>query len=409
MVECEIYSKRGTNMIAKQMEKEIAGSSAIRAMFLEGKEMAAKIGAENVYDFSLGNPMTPVPEAVNQTIIDIVQSENSLELHGYMDNAGYPETRKAVAENLNSRFDISLEWKNIVMTVGAAGALNVVFKTILDPGDEVLVLAPYFGEYRGYISNHQGILKEVKPDTTSFQPDMEDLRANINPKTKAIIINNPVNPTGVVYSEETIKKIAEILEQKQKEYDHEIYMVSDEPYRELVYDGNEVPFLTKYFDNTFVTYSFSKSLSVPGERIGYIAVSENMADCEQVVKALSVANRILGFVNAPSLMQKVIAKSIESSTDVAYYDRNRKKIYESLTELGFECIKPQGAFYLFMKSPEADEKKFVEKAKKHHILLVNGTTFSCPGYVRLAYCVSYDVIERSLPAFQKLAEEYDLK
>ncbi len=396
-------------MIAKQMEKAVAGSSAIRAMFLEGKEMAAKLGAENVYDFSLGNPMTPVPEAVNQAIIDIVQSEDSIELHGYMDNAGYPETRKAVSENLNRRFGTALDWQNIVMTVGAAGALNVVFKTILDPEDEVLALAPYFGEYRGYVSNHQGILKEVKPDTATFQPDLEDLRGKITPRTKAIIINNPVNPTGVIYSEETIKKIAEILEQKQKEYAHEIYMVSDEPYRELVYDGNQVPFLTKYYDNTFITYSFSKSLSIPGERIGYIAVSEHMADCDQVLKALSAANRMLGYVNAPSLMQKAIAKSIDVSTDVAYYDRNRKKIYESLTELGFECIKPQGAFYLFIKSPEADEKKFVGNAKKHHILLVNGTAFSCPGYVRLAYCVSYEVIERSLPAFQKLAEEYSLK
>lgn len=393
-------------MISKQMQQEIAGSSAIRAMFLEGKEMAKQMGAENVYDFSLGNPMTPVPEQYNQAIIDAVRTENSLELHGYMDNAGYLETRQAVAENLNQRFGTEFEGSHIVMTVGAAGALNVVFKTILDPGDEVLALAPYFGEYRGYVANHQGILREVKPDTATFQPDLEDLQAKITPRTKGLIINNPVNPTGVIYSEATIQNIASILEEKQKEYGHEIYLVSDEPYRELVYDGNTVPFLTKYYDNTFVTYSFSKSLSIPGERIGYIAVSPCMADCSQAVQGLSVANRILGFVNAPSLMQKALVKSMDARTDVDFYDRNRRLIYGKLTELGFTCVKPQGAFYLFIQSPEPEEKKFVEAAKKHHILLVGGSSFSCPGYVRLAYCVSYEMIERSLPAFEKLAEEY---
>lgn len=393
-------------MISKQMQQEVAGSSAIRAMFLEGKELAKRIGAENVYDFSLGNPMTPVPQQYNQAIIEAVQTENSLELHGYMDNAGYPETRRAVAGHLNQRFGTEFEERHIVMTVGAAGALNVVFKTILDPGDEVLALAPYFGEYRGYTANHQGILREVKPDTDTFQPDLEDLKAKITPETKGIIINNPVNPTGVVYSEGTIQKIAAVLEEKQKEYGHEIYLVSDEPYRELVYDGNTVPFLTKYYDNTFVTYSFSKSLSIPGERIGYIAVSPQMADCDQAIQGLSVANRILGFVNAPSLMQKALITSLDARTDVDYYDRNRKLIYGKLTELGFTCVRPQGAFYLFLKSPEPEEKKFVEAAKKHHILLVGGSAFSCPGYVRLAYCVSYEMLKRSLPAFEALAEEY---
>lgn len=393
-------------MISKQMQQEVAGSSAIRAMFLEGKELAKRVGAENVYDFSLGNPMTPVPQQYNQAIIEAVQTENSLELHGYMDNAGYPETRRAVAGHLNQRFGTEFEERHIVMTVGAAGALNVVFKTILDPGDEVLALAPYFGEYRGYTANHQGILREVKPDTDTFQPDLEDLKAKITPETKGIIINNPVNPTGVVYSEDTIQKIAAVLEEKQKEYGHEIYLVSDEPYRELVYDGNTVPFLTKYYDNTFVTYSFSKSLSIPGERIGYIAVSPQMADCDQAIQGLSVANRILGFVNAPSLMQKALITSLDARTDVDYYDRNRKLIYGKLTELGFTCVRPQGAFYLFLKSPEPEEKKFVEAAKKHHILLVGGSAFSCPGYVRLAYCVSYEMLKRSLPAFEALAEEY---
>lgn len=396
-------------MISKKMQQQVAGSSAIRAMFLEGKEMAAKIGAENVYDFSLGNPMTPIPAEFNQAMLDLIQTEGSLELHGYMDNAGYPEVRKVIADDLNKRFDTDFEGKHITMTVGAAGALNIVFKAILDPEDEVLALAPYFGEYRGYTANHQGVLKEVAPDTDTFQPDLDDLKAKITEKTKAVIINNPVNPTGVIYSEETIQKMASIMREKEKEYGHEIYMVSDEPYRELVYDGNKVPFLTKYYDNTFVTYSFSKSLSIPGERIGYVAVSPSIADCEEVCSALSVANRILGFVNAPSLMQKAVAKSINATTDVAYYDRNRQLIYNKLIELGFTCSKPQGAFYLFIKSPDADEKKFVETAKKYHILLVGGTTFSCPGYVRLAYCVSYEMIERSLPAFEKLAAEFGMR
>ena len=393
-------------MISKQMQQEIAGSSAIRAMFLEGKEMAKQAGAENVYDFSLGNPMTPVPASYNQAIIEAVQKESSLELHGYMDNAGYPETRQAVADNLNQRFGTDFSYTHIVMTVGAAGALNVVFKTILDPGDEVLAFAPYFGEYRGYVANHQGILREVKPDIPSFQPDLPDLENKITEKTKALIINNPVNPTGVIYTEETIQKIAAVLEKKQQEYHHEIYLVSDEPYRELVYDKNQVPFLTKYYANTFVTYSFSKSLSIQGERIGYIAACPRMADCGQAIQGLSVANRILGFVNAPSLMQKALISSMDARTDVAYYDRNRQLIYGKLTELGFTCVKPQGAFYLFIKSPDPEEKKFVEAAKKHHILLVGGSTFSCPGYVRLAYCVSYEMLKRSLPAFEKLAEEY---
>ncbi|NBH15834.1 pyridoxal phosphate-dependent aminotransferase [Lachnospiraceae bacterium] len=395
-------------MISKKMQEAVANSSAIRAMFLEGKEMAAKVGTENVYDFSLGNPMTPVPAEYNQAIIDAVENEDSLELHGYMDNAGYPETRKAVADNLNKRFGTQFEEKHIVMTVGAAGALNVVFKTILDPGDEVLALAPYFGEYRGYVANHQGILKEVTPDFKTFQPDFRDFERKITENTRAVIINNPVNPTGVIYSEETIQKLAAVLEKKQKEYGREIFMVSDEPYRELVYDGNQVPFLTKYYDNTFVTYSFSKSLSIPGERIGYIAVCPQMADSGLVCNGLSVANRMLGFVNAPSLMQKALVKAIDAATDVAYYDRNRKLIYEKLTALGFECVKPQGAFYLFLKSPDMEEKKFVEEAKKYHILLVGGTTFACPGFVRLAYCVSYEMIERSLPAFEKLAKAYGL-
>lgn len=395
-------------MVSKQILKDINNSSAIRAMFTEGKKLAARVGAENVYDFSLGNPVTPVPDSFTQALKDVIDTEDSLSLHGYMDNAGYPEVRQMVAESLNNRFGVSLAGRNIIMTVGAAGAINVILKTLIDIGDEMIVFKPYFTEYRNYIGNWRGELVLAEPDYTTFQPDFEDLERKISPKTKAIIINNPVNPTGVVYSEDTIKKIAAILEAKQKEYGHEIYIISDEPYRELVFDGKETPFLTKYYANTFVTYSFSKSLSIPGERIGYIVIPDEMADFDTVIGGLTIANRICGFINAPSLLQKAVARCLYEKTDIDFYDRNRKMLYKIVTDCGFECVYPEGTFYLFMKSPEPDELHFVEVAKKHHLMLVNGTTFGCPGYVRLAYCVQPDMIERSKPAFEALAAEYGL-
>lgn len=395
-------------MVSKQIQEDMANSSAIRAMFVEGKALADQVGAENVYDFSLGNPCTPVPDAYTDALLDIIRSEDSLSLHGYMDNMGYPEVRLAVAESLNKRFGTHFGTKNIVMTAGAAGAINVIMKTLLDPGDEVLAFAPYFTEYRNYCGNWKAVLTAVDPDYQTFLPDFEDMERKVSPKTKAVIINNPVNPSGVVYDEGTIRRIAEVLEKKQKEYGHEIYVISDEPYRELVYDGKVAPFLTKYYKNTFVTYSFSKSLSIPGDRIGYIAIPDEMSDFETVSNGVAVANRVTGFVNAPALMQKAVARCLEEKTDVGYYDRNRQLIYGELTKLGFSCVRPEGAFYLFLKSPEPDEAHFVAEAKKRHIMLVNGTSFACPGYVRLAYCVSYETIQRSLPAFRELAEAYDL-
>lgn len=395
-------------MVSKQILNDISNSSAIRAMFVEGKALAEKVGAENVYDFSLGNPVTPVPDAFTEALKYVIETEDSLSLHGYMDNAGYPDVRQMVAENLNERFGTNFDWHNIIMTVGAAGAINVILKTLIDIGDEMIVFAPYFTEYRNYIGNWRGNLVTVNPDYSNFQPDFEDFERKITPKTKALIINNPVNPTGVVYSEETIMRIAEILNRKQEEYGHEIYIISDEPYRELIYDGKETVFLTKYYDNTFVTYSYSKSLSIPGERVGYIVIPQAMADFDIVINGLTIANRICGFINAPSLLQKAVARCLNEKTDVAFYDRNRKMLYEALTRYGFECVYPEGTFYLFMKSPEPDEKKFVEAAKKHHLMFVNGTTFGCPGYVRLAYCVQPDMIERSIPAIEALAKEYGL-
>lgn len=395
-------------MISKQILEDISNSSAIRAMFVEGRAMAEEIGDENVYDFSLGNPVTPVPEVFTKAMQDIIAEEDSMSLHGYMDNAGYKEVRQAVADNLNQRFGTNFQWSNIIMTVGAAGAINVILKTLIDPGDEMMVFAPYFTEYRNYIGNWRGKLVVVEPDYKTFQPDFQDFETKITPRTKAVMINNPVNPTGVIYSEDTIKRISAILERKQQEYGHEIYIISDEPYRELAYDGKKTVFLTKYYKNTFVTYSFSKSLSIPGERIGYLVVPNEMKDFKWVMDGLTIANRICGFINAPSLLQKAVARCLNETADVAYYDRNRKLIYEELTRLGFSFVKPEGAFYMFIKSPDPDEKQFIEVAKKHHIILVNGTTFACPGYVRLAYCTSYEMIQRSLPAFEKLSKYYNL-
>jgi len=396
-------------VVSKKIEKALQGSSAIRAMFNEGKEMAALYGAENVYDFSLGNPATPAPEKVNEAIKQAVDELNPLELHGYMSNAGYEDVRKAMADNLNGRFGTDFTEKNIVMTVGAAGGLNIIFKTLLDPGDEVVVFAPYFGEYRAYAANFDAVIVEVAPDFESFQPDLQEFEKKLTAKTKVVLVNTPNNPTGVVYSEDTMKQIAAILEKKEKEYGHEIYLVSDEPYRELVYDDVQELFLTKYYRNTIVGYSFSKSLSLPGERIGYVAVPNEVVDAQKILDGLEVSNRTLGFVNAPSLIQKAAAAAVEEKTDVDFYDRNRKLLYEGLTKLGFCCVKPQGAFYLWMKSPDEDEERFVENAKKYHIILVKGSAFACPGYVRMAYCVSSDMIQKSLPEFEKLAREYGLK
>lgn len=402
-------------MISKKIQKALQGSSAIRAMFVEGKEMAAKFGAENVYDFSLGNPATPAPAAINDAIRDILKEADekgaagSMELHGYMENAGYGQVRQAIAENLNKRFGTDFDAHNITMTVGAAGGLNIIFKTILNPGDEVMTFAPFFGEYRGYAENFGASLVTVLPDTETFQPDLADFKEKITAKTKAVIVNTPNNPTGVIYKPETMQKIAAIMEEKQKEYGTDIYLISDEPYRELVYDGNKEDFLTKYYKNTIVGYSFSKSLSLPGERIGYVAVPNEAADAEDLIRGIEISNRTLGFVNAPSLIQKAVARCLEEKTDVSFYNENRKMLYEGLTKLGFTCIKPEGAFYLWVKSPVENEEEFVNEGKKQHILMVKGSAFGCPGFVRLAYCVSHDTVKNSLPAFAKVAEAYHLK
>ena len=394
-------------MIAEKMKGMVANSSAIRAMFEEGNRLAEIYGAENVYDFSLGNPNVPAPQAVKQAMIELLDESDPVVLHGYTNsNSGYADVRQTVAESVNERFGTAFTGENIVMTVGAAGGLNVIFKTLLNPGDEVIAFAPYFGEYRSYTNNYDGVLVEISPNTENFQPKLEEFEEKITPKTKIVIVNTPNNPTGVVYSEETIRKMTEIMEAKQKEYGTDIYLVSDEPYRELAYDGVEVPYLTKYYNNTIIGYSYSKSLSLPGERIGYLVIPDEVADSDDVKSAANVATRILGIVNAPTLQQKVVAKCINEKTDLTFYNRNRETLYNGLIDCGFECIKPQGAFYLFVKSPVENEKAFCEEAKKLHILMVPGSSFACPGYVRLAYCVSYETIVNSLPKFQELAKKY---
>lgn len=393
-------------MIAEKMVKYVEGSSVTRAMFEEGKKMAAKYGADNVYDFSLGNPSVEPPRAVKEQMIAILNEESPNKIHGYMNNAGHEEVREAIALSLNKKFGTQFHQKNIIMTVGAAGGLNTILKTLIDPGDEVIAFAPYFGEYNNYVANVDGKMVAVSPGIPDFQPNLEEFAGKITPKTKAVIVNTPNNPTGVVYSEETIQRLAAILEEKQKEYGRAIYLIADEPYRELAYDGVEVPYLTKYYDNTIVGYSYSKSLSLPGERIGYLVIPDEVEDFENVVDGATIATRILGFVNAPSLQQLAVARCLEESTDVSAYDRNRKLLYDKLVELGFECAKPQGAFYLWVKAKGESDGAFVARAKEFHLLLVPGSAFMCPGYVRIAYCVEPEMIKRSFAAFEKLAESY---
>jgi aspartate aminotransferase len=389
------------------MRPLVENNSAIRAMFEEGKKLAAQYGRENVYDFSLGNPNVPAPPAVNKAILDILNEEESTLVHGYMSNAGYEDVRDAIAQSLNRRFSTHFRLDNILMTVGAASGMNVIFKTILNPGDEVVVFAPYFMEYGSYVRNYDGVLSIVPPDTKTFQPDLKEFELRITNKTKAVIINTPNNPSGVIYSSKTLESIAKIMREKEKEYGKSIVLISDEPYRELAYDGAEVPYVTPFYHNTIVCYSYSKSLSLPGERIGYLVLPDEMDDFQGVAAAASIANRVLGCVNAPSLMQRVIMRCVDEQVDLESYNRNRELLYGHLTEYGFECIKPEGAFYLFVKSP-VDDKEFCQFCKAHRVLLVPGSSFACPNYVRIAYCVSYDQILRSLPAFEAIAKAYGL-
>lgn len=393
-------------MISKKMKGPVANNSAVKEMFEEGKRLEKIYGKENVYDFSLGNPSIPAPKKVNEAIKEIIENDDPLEVHGYTNNAGFEDIREILAKSINKRFNTNFNKENFIMTVGAASGLNIVFKSILNPEDEVIVFAPYFMEYNNYINGYDGKVVTISPNITTFQPNLDEFKKKITPQTKAVLINTPNNPTGVIYSENTIKEIANILEEKEKEYNHEIFLISDEPYRELAFDNKNVPFITKYYKNTFIVYSYSKSLSLPGERIGYVIVPDEMEDSKTIQTAITIANRIIGCVNAPSLMQKVIVKCLDEQIDLHTYNYNRQLLYNSLTKLGFECVKPEGAFYLFVKSPINDDKEFCKHAKKFNLLFVPGTSFACPGYVRIAYCVSSEMLEKSLDAFKKLADIY---
>jgi len=396
-------------MISEKMKGFVAGSSAIRAMFEEGKRMAAEFGADHVYDFSLGNPNVPAPQAVKDAILDITENEDPVMLHGYMNNSGYEDVRQTIAEHLNKNFHTSFSAKNILMTVGAAGGLNVILKTLLNPGDEVVTISPYFGEYRSYVGNFDGVLVESPADPETFYPDFADLKKKITAKTKAMIINSPNNPTGVIYPESVIVELAQLLSEKESECGQPIYLISDEPYREIAFDGETVPWITGYYADSIVGSSFSKSLSLPGERIGYLVLPDSLDGAEDILAAANVANRILGFVNAPSLMQRVVARCIDVRSDVDFYLKNRDDLYLALIEDGYTVVHPDGAFYMWVKSPEEDERAFVDRLKKdEHILAVQGRSFGCKGWVRIAYCVAHETIEGALPGFQRVAEAYGL-
>jgi len=382
--------------------------SIIREIFEYSKVRASQIGAENVFDFSLGNPSVEPPKEVIDSIKQLLASENQTLLHGYTSAQGDLSVRTAVADNINRRFNANVSPNNIYMTCGAAASLSICLKAVVNQGDECIVFAPFFTEYRVFVQNALGELVISNPDD-NLQIDLADFESKITPKTKAVIINSPNNPSGVVYSEDVIKSVCDILRRKQAEYGSVIYLIADEPYRELVYGDVYVPYLMNYYENSLVCYSYSKSLSLPGERIGYIAVNPKMNDSQNVYLAVCGAGRSLGYVCAPSLFQQVVKKCIDAKVNIDAYKKNRDLLYTNLTKFGFDCVKPDGAFYLFVKSPDGDAYSFYQKAKGKEILVVPCDDFGVEGYVRIAYCVSYDRIKNSLASFESLAKEYGLK
>ena len=394
-------------MINQKMRELGAKRSVIRELFEYGKKRKAEIGAENVYDFSLGNPSVPAPDAVNATLTKLLEEESSILLHGYTSAQGDATVRTAIAEYINKTQDEIVNADCLYMTVGAAAALTCSLTAVTCEGEEVIVPTPYFPEYKVFIERTGAKIREVACDE-NFMLDIEKIEAAINEKTAAIIINSPNNPTGAVFSEENISKLAELLKKKEKELSRTIYLIADEPYRELVYGDVTVPYLTKYYDDTLVCYSYSKSLSLPGERIGYVLVCPRCKNFIETYQAICGAGRALGFVCAPSLLQKLLPYCLGKTSDVSVYDRNRLLLIDKLTEYGFECVRPDGAFYLFIKSPSGDATEFCERAKAHEILIVPSDDFGCAGYARLAYCVTTEQIERALPAFSALAKSYNL-
>ena len=393
-------------MINEKMFGLGSGRSVIREIFEYGNKRRQEIGSENVYDFSLGNPSIPAPQKVKEVMLDLIENTDPIALHSYTSAQGALDVRQAIAHNINERFNANAKPNLLYMTCGAAASLTISLNAVLNEGDEVIILAPFFPEYTVFVEKAGGKCRIVKCREEDFQIDFNALETAINSKTKAIIINSPNNPSGVVLSQETIKSLAELLNKKQTELGTEIYILADEPYRELVYGDIEVPYIPNFYDNTLVCYSYSKSLSIPGERIGYIFVSPKVKECSRIYAAVCGAGRALGFVCAPSFLQYTVARCQGLTGDLEAYKTNRDLLYNALTQYGYTCAKPDGAFYLFVKSPIEDANAFCEKAKEEEILIVPSDDFGYKGYVRISYCVAKETIEKSLSGFERLIKQY---
>ena len=393
-------------MISKKMYELGSKKSTIRSIFEYGRARAKVVGEENIYDFSLGNPNVPTPKFITETMIDILQNEDPCSIHGYTVAQGDPESRELLAKSLNKRFGTNFTGKNLFMTAGAAASITICFKALSEENDEFITFAPYFPEYKCFVESTGAELKVVPAKVDDFQINFPEFEKMINKNTKGIIVNSPNNPSGAVYSEETIIKLTNLLREKEKEYGHPIFLIADEPYREVAYNNVLIPYLPKYYDNTLVCYSYSKSFSLPGERIGYIVIPDEIVDFNMISASIGGAARVLTHVNAPALFQKVVARCADMPSDISVYEKNKELLYNGLIEAGFECTNPGGAFYLFPKALEDDEVAFCERAKKYDLLLVPGGDFGCPGYFRASYCISTETIKKSLPLFKKLAEEY---
>lgn len=393
-------------MISKKMYELGSKKSTIRSIFEYGRARAKVVGEENIYDFSLGNPNVPTPKFITETMVDILQNEDPCSIHGYTVAQGDPECRELLAKSLNKRFGTNFTGKNLFMTAGAAASITICFKALAEENDEFITFAPYFPEYKCFVESTGAELKVVPAKVDDFQINFPEFEKMINKNTKGIIVNSPNNPSGAVYSEETIIKLTNLLREKEKEYGHPIFLIADEPYREVAYNNVLIPYLPKYYDNTLVCYSYSKSFSLPGERIGYIVIPDEIVDFNMISASIGGAARVLTHVNAPALFQKVVARCADMPSDISVYEKNKELLYNGLIEAGFECTNPGGAFYLFPKALEDDEVAFCERAKKYDLLLVPGGDFGCPGYFRASYCISTETIKKSLPLFKKLAEEY---
>lgn len=394
-------------MVSQEMYELGTKKSTIRMIFEYGQKRAAQVGSENVFDFSLGNPSVPTPDFIRDAAVDILTHSDPMEVHGYTIAPGKPQVREILAADLKKRFGMELTGKNLFLTAGAAASVTIAFKALAEPGDEFVTIAPFFPEYRVFVEACGGKLVVVPAKTDDFQIDFAALDASITSHTKAVIINSPNNPSGAVYSAATIRQLAELLHAKEHTYGHPVFIIADEPYREIVYDGLSVPCIPLLYENTIVCYSYSKSFSLPGERIGYIVVPDAVADFARVYGAMAGAARVLTHVNAPSLWQLVIARCAGKVADLSTYARNAALLYDGLTAAGYACMRPQGAFYLFPKALEEDDEAFCARARDYDLLLVPGADFGCPGYFRVAYCVRTAMIERALPRFQKLAESYN--